>query len=487
MRSLSALTLVAAMFLASTAYAQLPFPLPGGPTSKPATTEPTSAPIVEGKKAYPKPEPMPLPDGPGRDLSGAVRVVVFDAIVNPGMGEHVIEAIELAEQNGEQMVLIEIDTPGGLVTTTEKIVKAILAAKVPVVVHVTPSGAHAASAGTFITMAGHVAAMSPVTRIGAAHPVTGGGQDPEAAGGKHMAAKVENDLVALATGIAEARHRNKAWAEDAVRRSVSATAEEAEALKIIDLIAANRIALFKAIEGRPVVLHGEKVVLHPVGAPVVLQELSLRQWVLNLLASPGIAALLGVLGLLGILTEIYKPGLIIPGVMGVLCLLCSFIAVEQLPIDVGAALLILAGVGLLLAELYTPTFGALGAMGLIGLVIGLTLFVDPSDADFAIDPSVRLTMWDALPLAALLGGFVAYLSYFIATTQRGQPTTGKEGMVGATGRVLKTVGPSGGQVFVAGEYWQATSPETLEVDAIVQVTGVEDLRLQVRRATEQAD
>ena len=446
-------------------------------------TKPASQPAADAgaAKTYPKPEPLVLPDGPGRDLSGVVRVVRFEGIVNPGMGEHVIEAIKQAEEDGEQMVLIELNTPGGLVTTTQKMVQAMLGASVPVVVHVSPSGAHAASAGTFITMAAHVAAMAPVTRIGAAHPVTGGGQDPEQAGGKHMAAKVENDLVALAKGIAKERHRNAAWAEDAVRNSVSADAKEALELKVVDLIARDRNELFEALEGRAILLNGEKVILHAKGAPVEVHELSLRQRVLSLLGSPGIAALLGLLGVIGILIEVYNPGLIAPGVMGVLCVLCSLIALEQFPIDLGAGLLVLIGLGLLVAELYTPTFGALGLMGLIGLSLGLMLLVDPSDPDYAIDPSIRLSLWDVLPAAALVGGFVAYLSYFIATVQRQRSVTGTDGLIGATGRVLQSVGPHGGQVFVAGEYWQATSSEALEVDTEIQVVGVDNLRLDVRR------
>lgn len=467
----------------SIAHAQIPLKppaLPPADTSK-SDVEPTTEDADVKDRDYPRPEPVVLPPGPGRDLKGPVRVVAFDAMVNPGMGEHFIEALAEAELEGAQLLLVELDTPGGLVSTTERMVQAMLQARIPVVVHVTPSGAHAASAGTFITMAAHVAAMAPATRIGAAHPVTGGGQDPEAAGGKHMAAKVENDLAALATGIATERHRNASWAEDAVRRSVSATAQEAVELGVVDLVARDRTALFEALEGRELMLNDEKVVLHPQQAPVTVHALSLRNRVLNLIASPGIAALLLVMGLIGVLVEINHPGMVAPGVLGVLCILCSLVAADQLPIDVGAALLVLAGIGLLVAELYTPTFGALGLMGIIALIMGLTLLVDPSDPDYAIDPSIRLTMWDVLPLATVLGGFVAYLSYFIASNQRRGAFTGREALVGASGKVLRPVGPDGGQVFVAGEYWQATAPEDIDVDAPIKVVSVRDLKLEVKR------
>ena len=469
--------------------AQTPLPIPGlkppeppkppsRKASPPSRPRDESAPPI--KRSYPKPDPMEMPPGPGRDLSGAVRVVGFDGIVNVGFGEHVIDAIETATREGDQLVLIELDTPGGLVSMTERIVQAMLGSRVPIVVHVAPSGARAASAGTLITMAAHIAAMAPATRIGAAHPVFGM-QDPEEVAGKHMAAKVENDLVALAVGIAETRHRNQAWAEDAVRRSVSATAEEAARLAVVDLVVKDRPALFAALEGRPVLLNEEKVILHPQSASIVVHPQSLRQRLLNLIATPGVASLLLVLGFIGVMVEVYQPGMIAPGVMGVLCLVCAYMATEQLPIDVGAGLLLLAGLGLLVAELYTPTFGALGFLGLLGVAFGMTLLVDPSDADFAIDPSVRLTMWDVLPIAALLGGFVAYLSYFLATTQRARSVTGLDGMLGAQGRVLQPVGPTGGQVFVAGEYWRATSAEPLDVDTPVRVVGVDNLCLEVRR------
>ncbi|MEM7676189.1 MAG: nodulation protein NfeD [Myxococcota bacterium] len=472
---------VGSSFLPAVALAFILTPSWEAEASTPASEPAANSKTASEAKDYPLPPPVVLPDGPARHLKGAVRVVEFTGIVSPGVGEHLAEAIAQAEADGDQMVLVELDTPGGLVTTTQKIVQAILGADVVVVIHVTPSGAQAASAGTFITMAGHIAAMAPATRIGAAHPVTGGGQDPEEAGGKHMAAKVENDLVALVTGISEERHRNAAWAEDAVRRSVSATADEAASLKVVDFVARDRQELFKKLEGREVLLNDEKVVLHPQAADVVVHEPSLRHQLLSLLANPGVASLLLLLGFVGIMVEVYNPGMFVPGIMGLLCFLCSLIAAEQLPIDLGAGLLVLVSLGLLIAELYTPTFGALGLMGVLGLSVGLMLLVDPSDPDFAVDPSIRLTMWDVLPLAGLVGGFVAYLSYFLASTRNRQASTGQEGMVGATGRVLKAVDGHGGQVFVAGEYWQATSTQPLEEGAAVRVVAVDGLRLKVRR------
>lgn len=479
---LGLLALLLAWPTAARAQGFLPF---GGdqPASQPAPSAPAETsdePRVDNDKAYTRPAPRVLPEGEARVLSGPIAVVAFDAIVSPGMGEYVMDSITQAEGSGVQFVLIEMDTPGGLVSTTEKMVQAILTSRVPVVVHVTPSGAHAASAGTFITLAAHVAAMSPATRIGAAHPVTGGGKDPEAAGGKHMAAKVENDLLALVEGIAQHRNRNVEWAKDAVKHSVSAHADRAVDIGVVDFIATDRADLLEKLDGRTFLLGDEKVALSTKGAVIQEVDPSLRDRLLALLANPGIAMILGLLGLIGIMVEIYNPGLIAPGVMGVLAVLCSLIAAEQLPIDVGAALLTLAGIGLLVAEMYTPTYGALGILGGIGLTMGLLLLVDPTDPDFAVDPSIGLGLVDVLPMVVLMVGFVVFLGYFIVKNGKAPATTGSEALVGEVGEVLQTVGPEGGQVFVAGEYWQARAAAPLEPHTSIEVARVDGLVLEVK-------
>ena len=468
-----------------TAEAQFPFPFgppepeQPEPRKKPARTDTST--IATNEKVYEAPEPAELPEGPPEILDGFVALVRFDAMVNPGMGEHVSSSIERAKQEGAQILLIELDTPGGLVSTTQNMVKDMLSAPIPIVVYVAPSGAHAASAGTFITLAAHVAAMAPATRIGAAHPVTGGGKDPEEAGGKHMARKIENDLLAMVEGIAKERNRNAEWAKDAVRDSVSADAEKAAEIGVVDLVAESREALFEALDGRELELSGRRVQLSLQSPEVRIYEPSMRNQLLNLMASPGIAAILGLLGLIGILIEIYNPGLIIPGVIGVLAILCSLIAVEQLPIDVGGALLILGGIALLLAELYTPTFGALGVLGVIGLGLGLVLFIDTGNPDFDLDPSFALSIWDVLPALLLIGGLVIYLSVFVLKKKRQQSATGLDSFIGQEARVLTPVGPEAGQVFIGGEYWAARSrgERVIPASARVRVMGVDGLKLLV--------
>lgn len=437
--------------------------------------------VDDAPREYKLPEKKALPEGPARVLGGAVVTVAFKGIVNPGMGEFVASAIQRAEREKAQAVLIELDTPGGLVSTTQTMVQVIMASKVPVIVYVTPSGAHAASAGTFITLAGHVAAMAPATRLGAAHPVTGGGKDPEAEGGVHMGRKVENDLVAFVEGIARERNRNVEWAIDAVKRSVSITADRALELGVIDLVARDRAELFEKLEGKQLMIGTEKVELRTKGVATVTHDLSMREWIVNLLANPGVAMILGILGLIGIMVEIYHPGMIAPGVLGVLCIICSLIAVEQLPIDLGAAILVVAGIGLLIAEIYAPTYGALGILGGIGLTIGLLLLVDTNEPGYLVDPSLKLDLADVLPVVLLVLAFVAYLSFFVVTRKRGRSVTGSEGLVGAVGTVLKPIGPDGGTVFVAGEYWRARAAETIPEKEQVEVVKVDGLLVEVRR------
>lgn len=432
-------------------------------------------------RQYEKPPPRDLPEGPAEVLSGPIILVSFHGIVNPGLGEFTVGSIARAEREGAQAVLIELDTPGGHVSTTQDIVKAILPAKVPVIVYVTPSGAHAASAGTFVTLAAHVAAMAPATRLGAAHPVTGSGKDPEEEGGKHLGRKLENDLVAFMEGIAKERNRNVDWAIDAVKNSVSITADRALELGVIDLVARTRTELLEQLDGRHLMIGPRKVELRTKGAEIVEHKLSIREWIVNTLANPGVAMILFVLGMIGIMVEVYHPGMIAPGVMGVLAMICAMIAVEQLPIDLGAAILVVAGIGLLIAEVYTSTYGALGILGAIGLAIGLLLLVDTSDPSYLIDDSLRLGLVDIVPVVALLLAFVAYLSLVVVRRKRVRPVTGSEGLIGSTGFVLKPVGPAGGTVFVAGEYWRARASESIPEKEEIEVVKVDGLELEVRR------
>lgn len=471
-----------AVVIASMAPSQLPFPLfdQDKPTKpKPAAEKPEKDDEYAGK-TYAAPDKKALPEGAAEALSGPIVIVDFKAIVNPGMGEFVISSLDKANAEGAQAVLIEIDTPGGLVSTTQKMVQAIMASKVPVIVFVTPSGAHAASAGTFVTLAAHVAAMSPATRIGAAHPVTGGGKDPEAEGGVHMGRKIENDLAAMIEGIALERGRNTEWAIDAVRGSVSIHAEKAVEIGVVDFVAVDRAELFGKLDGHEFMMGSRKVRLQTKDVKTIAYELTVREHVLNFLANPGIAVILGMLGVLGIMVEVYHPGMIIPGVLGALCIICSMIAMEQLPIDVGGAILIIGGLVLLIAELYTSTYGALGIFGAIGLTVGLLLLVDPSKPDFALDPSFRLTLTDVAPVVIALVGMFGYISFYVMRAQKTRIFTGHEALLGMVGSVTRPIDGGEGMVFIDGEYWRAHASEPIAEQTQVEVVSVEGLLLEVR-------
>src|SRR5947209_2480966 len=278
---------------------------------------------------------------------GAVYVGTYEGVINPVTAEYFNRILTDAQEAGAAAVVIQLDTPGGLDTSMRLIIKDITASPIPVVVYVAPSGGRAASAGVFITLSAHVAAMAPGTNIGAAHPVAMGGGDMD----KTMKEKVENDSVAYIKSIAEQRGRNVAWAEDAVRKSVSVTEKEALALKIIDLVAEDVTSLLDMLDGRKVVMAGGPVVLKTRGAAVREFPMGWRLEALKVLSDPNIAMLLMTIGTIGILAELYNPGAILPGIIGAISLIMAFYSLQSLPINYAGVLLIMLGVVLFILEI----------------------------------------------------------------------------------------------------------------------------------------
>jgi len=408
--------------------------------------------------------------GPGT----LVRVVV-DGTINPAVAGHVHDAIERASQAGAPALLLQLDTPGGLLTSMRAIVKDVLTAPVPVIVWVAPSGAGAGSAGMFITLAGHVAAMAPGTNIGAAHPVTGSGETPEGALGE----KIENFTASLSESIAQQRGRNVQWAEKAVRESVSATAEEAAKLHVVDFIARDLAELVARADGRTVDVAGEKRKLALAkavrsadgGIHVVTLEMTLGQRVLNVIADPNIAYLLMMAGMLGLWVEFTHPGVVFPGVAGAICLLLGLTALHVLPVSTSGLVLLLLGLALLLAETFVTT-GLLGAGGVVALLIG-SLFLFQRDTGVQVSRAV---------VFAASGVFAAFLLLVVTLVVRGQrrpAAVGAEAMVGEIGRAQERLAPSG-TVLIHGEYWTADSDEPVDAGGRVRVTAIEGLRLRVR-------
>ncbi len=405
---------------------------------------------------------------PDPEAEQALARIVVDGPINPAVASFIHESLGRAEATGAGALIIQLDTPGGLLPSMQAIVKDILNAPVPVIVWVAPSGAGAGSAGVFITLAAHVAAMAPGTNIGAAHPVGGGGEDIK---GK-LGEKVENFAASLSEAIARRRGRNVDWAVKAVRQSVSITAEEAARLNVVDFVARDEDELIARANGRKVEVAGASRRL-ALGRRVHTYEMHLAQRVLNVIAEPTIAYLLMMAGMLGLYIEFTHPGVAFPGVAGAICLLLALAALHVLPVNTSALGLILLGVALLVAEAFLPTFGVVGAGGLIAFFLG-SLFLFDAEAGVALPRSVIFGVGGALAAIILVIGTL------VVRAQRARPAVGAEGMVGEVGVARGHLKPAG-TVVVRGEYWKAESDDAVEDGDRVEVTGVHGLRLRVRR------
>jgi membrane-bound serine protease (ClpP class) len=402
-----------------------------------------------------------------------VNLIVIDGTINPAVDDFIRESIGRANANGARALVIQLDTPGGLVDSTRSIVKDMLAAPVPVLVYVAPSGARAGSAGVFITLAAHVAAMAPATNIGAAHPVAGTGEEVKGA----MGEKILNDMAAFSETIAQRRGRNTEWAIQAVRKSVSITESEALKKNVIDIVARDLNDLLSQAHGRVVDLNGRKHELALKDARVVRHEMSLRQKVLNSIAHPNIAYLLMMAGILGLYMEFSHPGTIFPGVTGAICLLLAFASLQLLPINYTGLALMVLGIALLIGEAFIPAFGVLGIGGIISLALGSLLLFDTPASDFAVDRSIVFTA------VATLGVFVFAISYLVVRSQSAAPTLGMEGLIGQVGEARSKLSPDG-KVFVHGEYWNAKGDGEIEPGERVKVVGYDGMRLKVVRLSE---
>ena len=400
----------------------------------------------------------------------------LDGVVSGGVAEYLADAVGAAERE-ECVLLVRVDTPGGQLGATRDIAQVFLGADAPVVVYVEPRGAQAASAGTFITMAGHVAAMAPGTNIGAAHPVGLGG-DPDEPTGE----KVRMDTAALARSIADARGRNAEWAEQAVLESVSATATEALDLGVIDHVETSQPGLLTVIDGEEVELaSGETAVLSTRGAEVSSFDMTLRQRVVAALGNPEIAYLLLMLGLLGLLIELASPGILVPGIVGGLALFLAAIGLEILPVSVGGLLLLALGVGLLVAEVYFGAYGLLALGGLGSLIFGSILLIDRGAADYFAEQELVISWGVIVPLAVVLAGAAVTLAWKLGRSHREPSPTGVGGLVGTTGVALDEVDAGGGAVRIGSERWRARADAPIAAGSRVEVIDVEGLVLRVRR------
>ncbi|AKQ69310.1 Putative membrane bound ClpP class protease [Myxococcus hansupus] len=417
-------------------------------------------------------------EAPSAGTQPVVARCELDGVVDLGASSYLADCVARAEAGGHGALLVRLDTPGGSLEATRAIVRTFLASPLPVLVWVGPSGAHAGSAGVFITLASNVAAMAPGTNIGAAHPVAGiSGQDPEAAGGTHLARKVENDAVAFAESIAQQRGRNVEWAASAVRDSVSVSAAQARALRVVEYEAATEADFLAQADGRQVtVAGGESVRLSTRDARIVELEPSLSQRAIHALANPGIVYLLFLVAALGLVVEVSHPGGIVPGLIGGVALVLALVASSALPVRAGAVVLMMLGAALIVAELFV-TSGLLGAAGVVLLGLGGLFLVDRFDPAWFVDRSFHVSWTWLVPTTVVLAGAAAYVAYRSAQTRRLPQRVGDLGLVGEHGTALAQVTPQNGEVFVHGERWRATSTTPIRSGAHVVVRGMEGLTL----------
>lgn len=407
---------------------------------------------------------------------GEVSLLTIDGVINPLTARYLERGLQEAADRQAEAVIIRLNTPGGLETSMRAMTQAMLNSPVPVVVYVAPAGARAASAGMFITIAAHVAAMAPGTNIGAAHPVGLGEQaDPV------MTEKIVNDAAALARSLAVTRERNATWAEQAVRESVSITADEALEQNVIDLIARDLQELLRQIDGRRAVTAGGEVSLRTAGAEVVESPMSLPERILQTIADPNIAYILLTIGMIGIIAELYNPGTLFAGITGAIALILAFFALGSLPTNWAGVLLLLLAVGLFVAELNTEGTGILAVGGLVAFVLGSLMLYRPFTPTSPAMPEVRVSPWLVGSMAVGIGGFFLLVVRAVLRARRAPVTTGAQALTGRSGVAVSDLEPAG-TVRVDTETWSAVAEGgPIQRGEVVEVVGVEGVTLRVRR------
>ncbi len=394
-------------------------------------------------------------------------LIKLEGAINPGSAGYVVRGIRYANNIGAELIIIQLDTPGGLASSMRQIIKAILNSRVPVVVYVAPSGAGAASAGAIVTISAHIAAMAPGTNIGAAHPVGLGGKDI----GKTMTEKVVNDMASYARGIARQRHRNAKWIEMAIRESVSITAEEALKKHVIDLIADDISELLRKIDGRTVsIVGGKKIKINTEGISIETFKPDIRDRILKTISDPNIAYILMMIGLTGLYFELAHPGAILPGVLGAISLILAFYSFHTLPVNYAGLLLIALGIILFILEIKVTSYGMLTIGGIISLLLGSMMLFD----------NVKVSLSLIMPTVLMFSAFFLGITYLAIKAHREKPISGAEGLIGEKG-IVERWEKDRGLVFVHGEYWNAESDEELAPGDKVEVKAIKGLTLRVKK------
>lgn len=404
--------------------------------------------------------------------SNKVVLITADGAIHPACADYLHTGLETAIELGAECVIIKLNTPGGLLKSTRVIVSEFLESEIPVVVFVAPSGAQAASAGVFITMAAHVAVMAPGTNIGAAHPVSLQGVQDSV-----MMEKATNDAAAFIRTISEKRHRNVKWAEDAVRKSLSITETEALDSNVIDVIAKNVDQLLELIDGKEVETPSGTKILNTKNADIIPVDMTLSQKLLSILSDPNLVYILLMFGIYGIFFELYSPGAIFPGVIGGICLILAFYSLHALPVNYAGLALIIFGVILFILEIKVVSHGILSIGGVIALFLGSMMLIDKESFLEAMDISIELIIL----IVILTGAFFLFAITFGIKAQRKKVATGNEGIVGEKGIAISTLKPLG-EIKVHGEIWSAESTDgEIKKGNAVSIIGIENLTLKVKR------
>jgi membrane-bound serine protease (ClpP class) len=399
-----------------------------------------------------------------------VYLLEVDGSINPALADYILKGIDKAVHDRATCMIIRMDTPGGLVSTTKTIIKEMMNARVPIVVYVAPRGSSAASAGALITVAADVAAMAPSTNIGAAHPVGGGGEDI----GGAMSEKVINDLSAYMRGIVEKKGRNVAWVNQAIRESVSVTAKEALELKVIDVVADSVEELLGTLNGRTLEKNGQTHTFKTEGARVEKIPHGWRFKILDVVANPNIAYVLMMIGSIGIIAEIYSPGAIFPGVAGGICMLLSLFAMQVLPVNYVGVLLLILSLIFFILELKMVSHGLLAIGGVISLTLGSIMLFESDDTTMRVSWSV------IIPTVATVSAFFIVAMTLVAKAWLSPARTGDKGLVGEVGTALTDLNLEG-RVAIHGEYWNARADSHIPSGERVRVVRVDSLTLTVTR------
>lgn len=396
----------------------------------------------------------------------SAMVINLEGPISSGAATFLTRGISKAEETGSGIIIIRLDTPGGLGIAMKTMVKAILNSTIPVVVYVSPSGASAASAGVLVTISANIAAMAPGTNIGAAHPVQANGSDIN----KTMETKVVNDMASYGRSIADLKGRNADWVENAIRESVSITAEEALQKHVIDLVATNMKDLLKQINGKAVETKSGKIILDTKDMTLNYYSPTKIDKLLMLISDPTIMTILFSIGLLGLGYEIIYPGAIFPGVIGAISLILALYSMQTLPVNYAGVLLILLSVVLFIAEIKITSYGLLSLGGIISLTLGSMMLFEDLGLSFA----------SAIPFILVVGGFFIIIIILAVKSQTSRPKGGADGLIDETGIVKKKIDGEG-LIFIHGEYWRAVSDSVIEPDENVRVIGINGLVLKVEK------